>query len=150
MNHLFQLERYAEIKDRLFHLQPDATAAWGKMNVAQMLAHCSGSFEMAMGQICPKRILLGRMIGPMVKRAMKAEKEPMRRNSMTDKSVLIEDKRDFATEKQRLQETMDRFMAAGPAGCSKHPHFFFGPMTPEEWAMLMYQHMDHHLRQFRA
>jgi hypothetical protein len=23
-----------------------------------------------------------------------------------------------------------------------------GKMTPEEWAILMYKHLDHHLRQF--
>ena len=38
----------------------------------------------------------------------------------------------------------------GPGVCTKHPHFFFGPLTPVEWAALMYQHLDHHLRQFRV
>jgi len=37
---------------------------------------------------------------------------------------------------------------AGPAGCTKHPHSFFGKLTPEEWAILSYKHLDHHLRQF--
>jgi hypothetical protein len=35
-------------------------------------------------------------------------------------------------------------------GFPKHPHFFFGPLTPVEWAVLMHQHLDHHLRQFGA
>ncbi|MBK8485790.1 MAG: DUF1569 domain-containing protein [Saprospiraceae bacterium] len=26
--------------------------------------------------------------------------------------------------------------------------FVFGFLTPEEWALAMYKHMDHHLRQF--
>jgi hypothetical protein len=29
-------------------------------------------------------------------------------------------------------------------------HSFFGRLTPEEWATLMYKHLDHHLRQFGA
>jgi transposase InsO family protein len=41
-----------------------------------------------------------------------------------------------------------RFARLGPEGCTKHPHSFFGRLTPQEWAMLMYKHVDHHLRQF--
>jgi len=72
----------------------------------------------------------------------------MRRNSMTEKSVLVTDERDFAVERQRLRESIDHFAAGGPSVCTKHPHFFFGPLTPLEWSVLMYQHLDHHLRQF--
>jgi LPS sulfotransferase NodH len=43
---------------------------------------------------------------------------------------------------------IDRFVAAGPKGCTTHPHSFFGRLTAEEWAILMYKHLDHHLRQF--
>jgi Protein of unknown function (DUF1569) len=37
-----------------------------------------------------------------------------------------------------------------PPGCTTHPHSFFGRMTADEWAILMYKHLDHHLRQFGA
>jgi hypothetical protein len=47
-----------------------------------------------------------------------------------------------------LRGLIDRFVASGPAGCTNHPHSFFGRLTPEEWAILMYKHLDHHLRQF--
>jgi len=72
----------------------------------------------------------------------------MRRNSNTTPSVLISNERDFMTEKQRLLESIDRFVTGGPAKCATQPHFFFGPLTSVEWASLMYQHLDHHLRQF--
>jgi len=29
-------------------------------------------------------------------------------------------------------------------GCTTNPHSFFGRLTPEEWAELMYKHLDHH------
>ena len=67
---------------------------------------------------------------------------------MTDKSVLVTDERDFVAERQRLVESIDRFAKGGAEACTTHPHFFFGPLTPTEWASLMYQHLDHHLRQF--
>ncbi len=47
-----------------------------------------------------------------------------------------------------LSRLIDKFAAGGAAGCTKNPHSFFGKMTPEEWAILMYKHLDHHLRQF--
>ena len=72
----------------------------------------------------------------------------MRRNSMTEKSCLVTDERDFVVERQALRQSIDRFATGGPGVCTKHPHFFFGPLTPVEWAVLMYQHLDHHLRQF--
>jgi hypothetical protein len=51
-------------------------------------------------------------------------------------------------ERQRLSGLIDRSAAAGPAGCTTHPHSFFGSLTPVEWAEFMYVHLDHHLRQF--
>jgi hypothetical protein len=58
------------------------------------------------------------------------------------------DERDLGKERERLLGLIDKFAAGGAAGCTKNPHSFFGKMTPEEWAILMYKHLDHHLRQF--
>lgn len=148
MKHLFDSARLAEIQQRLEQLRPDSERLWGKMTPAQMLAHCNEAIRMAEGKVSPPRILIGRLLGPIAKRAVIVNGNPIRRNSMTDESVLVTDERDFAVESQRLRESIDRFAAGGPANCSKHPHFFFGPLTPVEWASLMYQHLDHHLRQF--
>jgi hypothetical protein len=81
---------------------------------------------------------------------MIAKEKLMPRNVGTDKSLVVSDERDFVAERQRLSEFIDRFTAGGPGACTTHPHFFFGQLTPVEWAALMYQHLDHHLRQFRA
>jgi len=145
---LFQPERADEIKERLRRLRPDGARQWGTMTTAQMLAHCSAGIEMAAGEIRPPRALLGRVIGPAVKRAVMRDEEPMRRNSPTAKELVIANPMDFEAERKRLSELVDRFQAAGPAGCTGHPHAFFGSLTPDEWAILMYKHLDHHLRQF--
>jgi hypothetical protein len=84
----------------------------------------------------------------LAKKSLIMNGEPMRRNAKTEKSVLVTDERDFMVERQRLRESIDRFASGGPRICTKHPHFFFGPLTPVEWAVLNYQHLDHHLRQF--
>jgi len=61
---------------------------------------------------------------------------------------VVQDELDLGTERERLRGLIERFTAAGPAGGTMHPHSFFGRLTPEEWATLMYKHLDHHLRQF--
>jgi hypothetical protein len=148
MKSLFEPAAVNEITDRMARLRSDSEPQWGKMNVAQMLAHCSAAIGMAEGKVTPPRILLGRVLGPLAKKSLIVNGEPMRRNSMTEKSVLVTDERDFKVERQRLRESIDHFASGGPGICTKHPHFFFGPLTPVEWAVLMYQHLDHHLRQF--
>jgi Protein of unknown function (DUF1569) len=148
MKNLFEPADVNGIRERMAHLRPDSQRQWGKMNVGQMLAHCSAAIGMAEGKVNPPRILLGRLLGPLAKKSLIVKGEPMRRNAMTEKSVLVTDERDFMVERQRLRESIDRFASGGPEICTKHPHFFFGPLTPMEWAVLMYQHLDHHLRQF--
>lgn len=148
MKNLFEVARVEEVKERMAQLRPDSERLWGKMKPAQALAHCSEAIRMAEGEISAPRVLLGRLLGPLAKKSLIVNGKPMRRNSMADKSVLVTDERDFVAERQRLRESIDRFAAGGPAICTKHPHFFFGPLTPVEWATLMYMHLDHHLRQF--
>jgi hypothetical protein len=151
MKNLFEALASQEVKERLARLQPDSQRQWGKMNPAQTLAHCTAAMDLAMGKTTPSpRVFIGRLLGPLVKKSLLVKGEPMRRNAPTEKSLLVTDERDFAVERQRLRETIDRFVSGGPGICTKHPHFFFGPLTPVEWAALMYQHLDHHLRQFRV
>ena len=150
MKNLFEAATVEEVKGRLAQLKPDSERVWGKMNLAQALAHCSAAMEMAVGERTPPRILIGRLLGRFAKKSMIVNEKPMPRNVGTDKSLVVSDERDFVVERQRLREFVDRFAAGGPGGCTRHPHFFFGPLTPEEWAALMYQHLEHHLRQFRA
>lgn len=148
MKNLFEPATVEEVKFRMTDLRPDSQRQWGKMNPAQMMAHCCAAIGMAEGKVTPPRILLGRLLGPLAKKSLIMKGEPMRRNAMTEKSVLVTDERDFVAERQRLRESIDRFALGGPGICTQHPHFFFGPLSPVEWAVLMYQHLDHHLRQF--
>jgi hypothetical protein len=150
MKNLFEAATVEEVKERMARLKPDSQRLWGKMNPAQALAHCSAAMEMAVGEKVVPRILLGRLLGRLAKKSMIVNEKPMPRNVAADKSLVVMDEREFVVERQRLREFIDRVAAAGPAICTKHPHFFFGTLTPMEWAALMYQHLDHHLRQFQV
>jgi hypothetical protein len=148
--HLYQTAAVDEVMGRLARLRPDSERLWGTMNAAQALAHCSASFEMALGEINPPRHLLGRLFGRLAKRSLIDKGEPMRRNSPTTERLVIAGERDFVAERERLRRLIERFVTSGPEGCTTHPHLFLGPLSPVEWATLMYQHLDHHLRQFAA
>jgi hypothetical protein len=150
MKNLFDRDAVAEIHSRLDRLGPANVRQWGKMDAAQAMAHCASAMENALGDAKPPRVFVGRLFGPVVKKLALGNDEPLKRNSPTSPELRIADARKLEIEKKRLSGLIDRFVAAGRDGCTDHPHSFFGPMTPEEWAVLMYKHVDHHLRQFGA
>jgi hypothetical protein len=148
MRNLFDATAAAEVKDRLGRLRPDSKRQWGKMTSAQAVAHCSAGLEMALGSIKPPRVLMGRLIGGAIKRFVVRSAQPMRPNSPTAAELVVDGVRDFDEERLRLSNLIDRFRAGGEGSCTTHPHPFFGSLTPQEWSVLMYKHLDHHLRQF--
>ena len=148
MKNLWQPETVQELKDRLARLRPDSPRQWGKMTPAQAMAHCTMGMELALGDRRPPRMLVGRLIGRVIKPMAFKESEPMRRNSPTIPGFAVSDNRDLPVEREKLSRILDRFAAAGAAACTTHPHSFFGRLTPDEWSMWMYKHLDHHLRQF--
>lgn len=149
MKNLFNAAVADEVRIRLGKLGPQNERQWGKMTAAQMLAHCAVSMQWAVGEVTPEKAplparLLGRLAKPLVFR----NDDPMRRNSPTVKSLIVSDECDLNKERERLAVLIEKFEAGGPAGCTRSAHSFFGEMTPEQWAILMYKHLDHHLRQF--
>jgi hypothetical protein len=147
MKHLYDPARVEEVKTRLAQLRADSPRLWGKMNAAQAVAHLAIGVESALGDCAPPRLFIGRLIGRFVKKAALGNDAPLMKNAPTAPSFVVADARELERERARLVALIDRF-AAGPAACTKHPHAFFGAMTPDEWAILAYKHLDHHLRQF--
>jgi hypothetical protein len=149
MKNLFDADVANQVKTRLGKLEPQSERLWGKMTAAQMVAHCSVTMQWAVGEVVPEKgpfpaRLIGRLVKPMVFR----NEDPLRKNSPTAKSLIVADERDLGRERDRLSALIDKFAAGGAAGCTRNPHSFFGKMTPDEWAILAYKHLDHHLRQF--
>jgi hypothetical protein len=149
MKNLFEATSAAEIRSRVESLRPDSQKQWGAMTLAQMMSHCSAWFEMAAGVTSSPRSFIGRIIGGMVKKSILGEGS-IRRNMPTDKALIRNSDCNFAEEQRRLIDWVHRFSSEGPEKYETHPHSFFGPMTPLEWATLGYKHLDHHLRQFGA
>jgi hypothetical protein len=149
VKNLFQQEAVDEVIGRVDRLQPGTQRQWGKMDVAQMMAHCSAALDMASGRLKLPRLFIGRLIGSLAK-PMYTNEKPFSRNGPTDKKLVVSDQREFLREQEQLKQKVRQFHEGGEARCSTHPHPFFGALTPQEWSRGMYKHLDHHLRQFGA
>jgi hypothetical protein len=148
MRNLYDPADAGEIIGRIGLIQPDSVRQWGAMSPAQALAHCAASMEWAVGDSIPSRMFWGGLMGRMIKPLVFKDDKPFKRNSPTAKELVVRGERDFSAEQMRLIALVERFAAAGPSRCTQHPHSFFGPLTPQQWAILTYKHLDHHLRQF--
>lgn len=148
MRNLYQPTDVEEIKQRLARLHPDSPRQWGKMSAPQAIAHCATAMEWVVGDRIPPSGGIASILGHIIKSKVLGDDAPFRPNSPTAKDLVIADERDLNAERERLFVLIDRFAASGPAGCTTNPHPFFGRMTPDEWAILTFKHLDHHLRQF--
>lgn len=147
MKTLFNQPDRDSIRQRLGALQANSERKWGKMTAAQMVTHCARALETGTGDRPMKQVFLGKILTPFIRSSILGEK-PFSRNSPTDPSFVVSDERDFAIERQKLLDLIDRLVERGTANASKQTHAFFGKLSGEEWGELMYKHIDHHLQQF--
>jgi hypothetical protein len=150
MKTVFDKTTRDELISRINKLSRDSKAQWGKMNIYQMIRHCSLWEEWALGKTKYKRVFIGRLFGKMALKSFLKDESPMRRNSPTISALKvgsIGEGSDLSTEKAKwiaLMEEYDHFSNPG------FVHSFFGKMTPEQIGYMSYKHADHHLRQFNC
>ncbi|MES1225085.1 MAG: DUF1569 domain-containing protein [Bacteroidota bacterium] len=149
MPNLFEASASGAILTRLEKLQPGAQPQWGKMNAAQMLAHCQVPLQVALGEKELKQSFMGILFGRIAKKQILKD-GPVKKNLPTDPSFVVKDERNFENEKKLLKALIQRFTVADSAALAQKKHPFFGYMTAGEWGLLMWKHMDHHLSQFGA
>ena len=146
MKTIFDKANRAEIINRINSLSENSTPQWGKMNVSQMMKHCSQWDEMALGKKKYKQSFIGRLFGKIGLKSMLKD-EPIKKNMPTVPAFIIRDNINFSEERTkwlRLLEEYDHF----PNDGFVHP--FFGRMAKEHTGYIVYKHIDHHLRQFGA
>jgi hypothetical protein len=147
MKTLFSKQALDKSIDRINQLQADKQPLWGKMNVTQMLDHCSETMKVARGEKELKRIFLSYVMGSLMKKSFYNDK-PIPKNSPTHKDFIITNTSDFEKAKQELIDHLTAFQEGGMDQCTSAPHSFFGNITKEQWGLGMYKHLDHHLQQF--
>lgn len=144
LKNLFDPAVKQEVVDRINKLKPATQRKWGKMDVAQMLAHLQAPLGVPMGKHQLKGNMLFRLLGPLVKKQLYSDK-PFRRNLPTDKTFKIAGQREFEKEKQQLINLIHSFTEEN---ITNQVHPLFGRLTLEQWSTSNWKHVDHHLQQF--
>ena len=148
MKNIFNQADANEIIDRINKLSPSAKAIWGKMNVAQMLAHCNVTYEMVYENKHPKpgafmKFILKTLVKPSV-----LNEKPYRNNGKTSPAFIITDERVFETEKNRLINFIKEIQQLGEANFDSKESHSFGFLNKTEWNNMFYKYLNHHLSQF--
>ena len=130
-------------------LPADTTMKWGKMNAQQMVEHISGFFRISTNKLHFPLATPAEQL-PKFKEFLRSDKE-FREN--TRAPVLPEEPLpvQFASfedavhdlEKE-IKDFLDLF-ATEPGLTTQHP--VFGDLNFEEWVLLHYKHVVHHLKQ---
>ena len=131
---------------RVARLTPDTPARWGRFNAAQMVAHLNDAMRMTSGElpVAPKNMPLRY---PPLKQLI-IYVAPFPKSAPTAPELVITaTPNEWAGDVRTLTTLMDRFAVRGQAGpWPDHPAF--GRLSPRAWGVLVYRHMDHHLKQF--
>jgi hypothetical protein len=148
MKNIFDKSVTEEVLTRINSLTPETQAKWGKMDVAQMLAHCNVTYEMVYDNIHPKakglkKIMLSWFVKPIV-----TNEKPYKKNSPTAPAFKVVDNKTFESEKKRLTEYITKTQELGENEFDGKESNSFGKLNKNEWNNMFYKHLDHHLNQF--
>ncbi len=143
MASLLQNDEFKSIGARFGKLKIDMKPRWGKMNPARTMWHCAIPIQVALGE----KTMRG---GPgflkwgFVRRLV-IHKVPFPKNAPTGPELIAPSQADFAKAKADLTVAMNRFKSKG-GGFQPSP--VFGDIDANDWGVLIWRHLDHHLRQF--
>jgi Protein of unknown function (DUF1569) len=146
---IFVKEVSDEIINRINKLTPESERQWGKMDAAQMLAHCSVAYETIYepGKHPPPNFLL-KIVMKMIVKGMVTGDKPLKKNSPTAPYFIMKSDKDFAQEKARLIAYIKKTQQLGETEFDGKENMSFGVLNKTEWSNMMYKHLDHHLQQF--
>jgi Protein of unknown function (DUF1569) len=145
MRSIWQDDVHRELNDRLAALTWDRRAVWGKFTAPRMVCHLADSLRMAMGdlKVAPKRLPI--RYPPLKQLVIYAA--PFPKGAPTAPELLAREPREWANEVADVRGLLARAAATGStAQWPEHPAF--GRLSKRAWGVLIYRHMDHHLKQF--
>ena len=121
---------------------------WGRMTVAQMLAHCSVMFEMIFSDKHPQASFLKKIFLKVFVKNIVIGEKPYPKHLATTAQFLITDSKQFDDEKERLIGLINKTQKLGGNYFKNKISLSFGKLSEKEWSNMLYKHLDHHLKQF--
>ncbi len=148
IRNLFDPKESQETIVRINSLNSETQPLWGKMSVAQMLAHCNVAYELVYEDKHPKPKGFKKFLIKLFAKNIVVGPKPYKKNSMTSPIFIISDARDFEKEKKRLIDHIEKTQQLGGSHFNNKESHAFGPLSEKEWNTLFSKHLDHHLQQF--
>jgi hypothetical protein len=148
MKNVFDVNDVNEIIERINQLEDITKGLWGKMTVAQMLAHNNVTYEFVYDDIHPAPNAFKKFMLRLFVKSFVVGEKPYKKNTRTAPEFLMIDDKDFDKEKQRLIAYLNKTQELGEAHFDQKDSHSFGPLTVTEWNIMFYKHLDHHLGQF--
>lgn len=137
---------------RVKNLSAGTMGNWGKMNAQQMIEHLAAFFYVSTGKIKFDLVTPAEHL-PKYKEFLLSDKE-FRENTKAPSNVIGEEA--IPLRYATMEEAMEKLVAAidafenyfkeDPSKTTLHP--VFGELNFDEWVLLHYKHVTHHLRQF--
>ena len=144
---IFDVPSRERLIDRICSLNPNSNALWGKMNVSQMVKHCTIWDEMALGKTILKQAFIGRLFGKMALKSMIKDDKPFQRNiGSLPELIVTEQSDDLELLKKQWITSLEEYSHLNDDHVFVHS--FFGKLNKKQTGLLAYKHTDHHLRQF--
>ena len=151
MKNIYHPPDFDEIISRINKLTPDSQRRWGKMSVNEMICHITDQMRLAIDEkktqypFNPVVQFFGKMMfvyGFRFPKNFLTVRE-MKQSPNGDGTRPVNFRRDL----ESLIHVLNEFVSKDKNySFSSHPAF--GQMNRKEWGIMVYKHLDHHLRQF--
>ncbi|MCB9033142.1 MAG: DUF1569 domain-containing protein [Chitinophagales bacterium] len=147
MKSIYEQQTTDDLLNRINQLNNTSQASWGKMNAAQMLAHCNATYKV-LNDNYPKPNAIKKLFLKLFVKNIVVSDKPYKKNSPTSPDFIISDEREFEKEKTNLIQNIITTQKLGTSYFEGKASPGFGVLTAKEWSNLFYKHLDHHLAQF--
>ncbi len=146
MHTLLDAQDRASLIERAGQLVLTSPPRWGQMDAPQMVRHCAEALRGSLGDVrhrpLGRRLFHTRLVKHLFLRVL-----PFPKGAPTSPELRMTEPAELEAERGRFVELLGRY-ATPPPGDGRAEHPLFGVLSREEWAVLEYKHLDHHLRQF--
>lgn len=130
---------------RLSQLDPAAAPRWGTMSPPHMVTHITDQMRIALGELPCKRINVPFRYFPL--RELVVYVLPWPKGAPTAPEMIARAPQQWDDEIAQFERAIARVLGRHEHGSfTEHPAF--GNLSQRAWGVLMYRHIDHHLRQF--
>lgn len=135
----------AAIVERIRKLGPDCERKWGVMAHEQLLPHLVDGLRLAIEGT--ERVPKGFMASPIMRYLVLHRLSWPKGKAKAPEGAFQRVMEDWDRDRAELIELLETYLSTPPDQLG-YAHPMFGPMKPHDWDVIVWRHLDHHLRQF--